>query len=67
MNKSIFCSECQLGRKVSMVGNGITQPPYLTLIQCPFEKIYYMDKYSECTHVTEKEKYLEENNLSKRI
>lgn len=65
MNQILICSQCNLGKEKLIVGNGITEPPYLTLIQCPFEKIYYVDKYSECTHVMERERYLEENNLSK--
>lgn len=63
MYKPITCNECQLGRKVSLVGNGITEPPfYITVIECPFEKEYYMDKYCNCKHESEREQSLYENN-----
>lgn len=46
----IFCDECPLGKKETIVGNGITEPPYLQLIRCPFETEYYKYPDDECSH-----------------
>lgn len=36
-----------------VVGNGITEPPYLQLIRCPFEAEYYKYPDDECCHQEE--------------
>lgn len=30
----MLCSECLKGKKERVLGNGITEPPYLLLIRC---------------------------------
>lgn len=35
------CEECTLGKTERVVGNGITEPPYVWLIRCPFDTKFY--------------------------
>lgn len=52
-NKILFCEECPLGKIETVLGNGITEPPYLGLIRCPFETEYYKYPDDECNHQKE--------------
>lgn len=52
----IFCSDCPHGKPEIVCGNGITEPPYLRLIRCPFETEYYKYPDDECNHKEEKKK-----------
>jgi hypothetical protein len=50
MEIKMICEECTLGKTERVVGNGITEPPYLFLIRCPFETEYYKYPDDECCH-----------------
>lgn len=43
------CQECECGITVKIVGNGITEPPYLSLIRCPYDSEYYKNPNDVCT------------------
>ena len=45
------CGSCPYGHEECVVGNGITEPPYLRLIRCQFETEYYKYPDDECTHM----------------
>lgn len=42
------CEKCLLAKIEKVPGNGITEPPYLTLARCPFDKEYYHALDDEC-------------------
>lgn len=42
------CSNCQHGKTEIVVGNGITEPPYLKMVRCPFDNKYYKHLDQEC-------------------
>ena len=48
--EQLFCGDCSLGKTERVVGNGITEPPYLHLVRCPFEDEYYLYPNNECKH-----------------
>lgn len=56
MDEKTRCCSCSLGREERIVGNGITEPPYLWLIRCPFDNEYYKYPDDECTHKDEYKK-----------
>lgn len=56
MDEKPRCCSCGLGREERIVGNGITEPPYLCLIRCPFDNEYYKYPDDECTHKDEYKK-----------
>lgn len=56
MEERMCCCSCHLGHEQRVVGNGITEPPYLWLIRCPFEAEYYKYPDDECTHESEYER-----------
>ena len=37
----MYCEDCHLANKETVCGNGITEPPYLTMYRCPYDKEYY--------------------------
>lgn len=47
------CEKCSFGKAEIVVGNGITEPPYLKLVRCPFEKEYYKYPDDKCNHEKE--------------
>ena len=47
------CEECKIGIKERVLGNGITEPPYLILVRCPYENEYYKYLDDECCHEEE--------------
>lgn len=47
------CEDCSLGKAERVVGNGITEPPYLFLVRCPYEQEYYKHPDEDCTHAEE--------------
>lgn len=51
----LTCGSCPLGHEECVSGNGITEPPYLFLICCPYEQEYYKYPDDECTHEKEYE------------
>lgn len=53
MKEPLLCSQCNLGKKVSIVGDGITEPPYLQMIRCPFDNEYYKYPDDECNQIDE--------------
>lgn len=54
----MICSNCPLGKIEKVVGNGITEPPYIWLVRCPFETENYKNQDDECNHNEEKDKYI---------
>lgn len=44
----MICRECEYGITVKIVGNGITEPPYLSLIRCPYDSEYYKNPNDVC-------------------
>ena len=49
------CKDCPKGRTERVLGNGITEPPYLLLIRCPYENEYYKYPDDECNHIEQLE------------
>lgn len=54
MDSPTICANCPLGNPKTVCGNGITEPPYLQLIRCPFENEYYKYPDDECCHREER-------------
>lgn len=48
------CENCGHGTKERVLGNGITEPPYLFMIRCPFDKEYYKYMDDCCDQWSEK-------------
>ncbi len=44
------CGKCKIGKTEKVPGNGITEPPYLMLVRCPFNDRYYHNLEDECAH-----------------
>ena len=44
------CEECSKGVIKTILGNGITEPPYVTVIKCPFDDKFYKNLDDECCH-----------------
>lgn len=42
------CETCARGKKETVVGNGITEPPYLSLVRCPNDNEYYKSLDAYC-------------------
>lgn len=53
MKEKLYCEACPLEHEERVLGNGITEPPYLFLIRCPFDDAYYMHPDDECSHEQE--------------
>ena len=51
-----LCGECPIGKIETIVGNGITEPPYLSLVRCPFDNKFYKYRDDECNHQEELKK-----------
>lgn len=50
------CEDCLYGQLERVVGNGITEPPYVWLIRCPYNDYYkYPDDYCNTEHYTIKQ------------
>lgn len=49
----MICGECPKGKTERVVGDGITEPPYVWLVRCPFETEYYKYPDDECCHEDE--------------
>lgn len=45
----MMCLECERGEKKTVPGNGLTEPPYIEVIRCPFDNKYYHSPFYECT------------------
>lgn len=54
------CGSCPHGKQERVVGNGITEPPYLQLIRCPFEHEYYKHPDDICSHQNERKEVYHE-------
>lgn len=46
----LTCGTCDIGTPVQILGNGITEPPYMTVIRCPYDTQYYRYLGDECNH-----------------
>lgn len=57
----MICKECPLGKQILKVGNGITEQPYLTVVECPFDDEYYKDLNDDCDCESKRKKKLESN------
>lgn len=44
------CEECPKGKHVRILGNGITEPPYILLVRCPYDDEYYKYPDDACCH-----------------
>lgn len=44
----MLCKDCGRGVKKTIPGNGISEPPYVSAIRCPFDDKYYHDPDAEC-------------------
>lgn len=53
MEEKMCCEACSLGHEERVLGNGITEPPYLLLIRCPFDDEFYKYPDDECSHEEE--------------
>lgn len=49
----MICGKCKLGTIRRIVGNGITEPPYVRMVQCPFDDEDYKYLDAECNHTNE--------------
>ena len=45
----MFCGDCDFGTAEQVVGNGITESPYIWLIRCEFDNELYHYPDDECT------------------
>lgn len=59
MGEKMRCCSCSLGHEERVIGNGITEPPYLWLIRCPFDNAYYKYPDDECAYEDEYKKSFE--------
>ena len=46
----MYCEDCHLAKKEKVCGNGITEPPYLSMYRCPYDKEYYHYGDDECKY-----------------
>jgi len=53
------CEECSKGVIKTILGNGITEPPYITVIKCPFDNHFYKNLDYECCHQRELKEMIE--------
>ena len=42
------CKECSHGKKQTIPGNGISEPPYIAVVRCPFDNKFYHDPDADC-------------------
>ena len=45
----MLCGDCDFGTTERVVGNGITEPPYVWLVRCEFDDELYHYPDDECT------------------
>lgn len=45
------CYDCPKGKSVRIVGNGITEPPYISLIRCPYDDKHYKYPDDVCCYM----------------
>ena len=45
------CGKCPYGEKKLVVGNWITEPPYISVIRCPYDNEYYKYPDDKCNHM----------------
>lgn len=50
----MICENCPLGESKTIPGNGITEPPYITVVRCPFDDVYYKRWSDDCCHEEER-------------
>ena len=51
----MLCENCKIGEQKTIPGNGITEPPYIAVVRCPFDDKYYKLWSDECCHEKERE------------
>lgn len=51
----MICGECPYGKIERILGNGITEPPYIRLVRCPYDSKFYKDFYAECSHEVQRD------------
>ena len=51
------CSNCKYGETKFLCGNGITAPPYFSVIKCKFDNEYYKKINDTCDKWKGKIKY----------
>lgn len=44
----MVCENCKLGKSRTIIGNGITEPPYIDVIKCKFDDEYYKYPDTKC-------------------
>lgn len=49
IGNKMTCHECLRGKPVRIVGNGITEPPYINLVRCPYDNKYYKNPDDTCS------------------
>lgn len=49
MEENRTCETCIYGKKEKVLGNGITEPPYLLLVRCPDDNKYYKNMDDCCS------------------
>ena len=42
------CKECSRGKKQTIPGNGISEPPYIAVVRCPFDNKFYHNPDADC-------------------
>ncbi|MBQ7818400.1 MAG: hypothetical protein IJ341_01755 [Bacteroidales bacterium] len=47
---TLFCGDCPLGTVSTIPGNGIGEPPYISVVRCPYDKEYYHHFDDECMY-----------------
>lgn len=47
----MICKECSRGKKQTIPGNGISEPPYIDVVRCPFDNKYFHNPDTDCTFV----------------
>lgn len=52
----MICHDCRLGQEKRVVGDGITEPPYIFLVHCPFDNKYFKNWDDECCHEDERKR-----------
>ena len=50
------CMDCPFGKRKQILGNGITEPPYIGVVKCPFDDVYYKNYFDDCSHEEELKK-----------
>ena len=58
----LTCQNCELGKEKVIVGNGISEPPYVHVIKCPFDDEFYKNFEEACNKKDERERVMQMGN-----